>query len=97
MSTNASPPSKHDPEGRLPTWRRVRLWVSSSLLGHLVFFEIICGLPAIIYGVVSNESEGTLTASFATVMVLELIAIVAIAAAAVWYVITVPLIRRTKR
>lgn len=72
-------------------------WVSHSLVGHIVFFEVIIFIPAIIYGVISNYVEGTLSAGFAIEMVIEVAAIVAIAAIAVWFFITLPLKRRTGR
>jgi hypothetical protein len=97
MPTVVSPPPKRDGARGPGTRPAIKQWISGTLQGHLVFFEIIAGLPAIIYGLVSNELEGTLTASFAVVMILELIAIVAVAAAAVWYTITLPLIRRVRK
>lgn len=75
--------------------KSIRNWVSRSLVGHIVFFEIIIFIPAIIYGVVSNYVEGTLSVDFAIEMVIEVAAIVALAAAAVWFFVTVPLKRRT--
>ena len=34
----------------------LKRWVSSSLKGHVLFFEAILGLPATIYGIVSNSN-----------------------------------------
>jgi hypothetical protein len=68
-------------------------WFSSSLKGHVLFFEAILGLPATIYGIVSNSMEGTLTLPFVVEMVPEIAAITAVAAAAVWYAVTQPIIR----
>ena len=76
---------------------KIRKWVSQSLVGHVVFFEILIFIPAITYGVISNYVEGTLSVDFAVEMVIEVAAIVAIAAAAVWFFVTVPLKRRTGR
>lgn len=70
---------------------------NQSLVGHIVFFEIISGLPLLTYGLLSNYAEGTLNVGFAVQMVVEIIAIVAIMAAAIWFLITVPLKRRTGR
>ena len=75
----------------------VSRFLSRSLLGHVVLFEIIFGLPAIISGLFSNSAEGTLTAEFAIEMVLEVAALTAIGACAIWYVVTLPLIKRTRR
>jgi hypothetical protein len=76
---------------------RIKKWVGQSLVGHVVFFEILIFIPAITYGVVSNYVEGTLSLDFAIEMAVEVAAIVAIAAAAVWFFVTVPLKRRTGR
>lgn len=77
--------------------KSIRDWVSRSLVGHIVFFEVIIFIPAITYGVVSNYVEGTLSVDFAIEMVMEVAAIVAIAATAVWFFVTAPLKRRTGR
>lgn len=72
-------------------------WISRSLLGHVVFFQIIFSLPASIYGLVSNYTQGTLTVPFAVEMMIVVSALGAVGAAAVWYTITLPIINRTKK
>ena len=71
--------------------------VSRSLAGHIVFFEIIFSLPFVIFGVVSNYTEGTLSVGFAIEMVAEIVAIGAAVAVLVWFFITVPLKKRVGR
>lgn len=71
--------------------RSIRNLVSRSLVGHIVFFEVIFSLPFVVFGIVSNYSEGTLSVGFAIEMVAEIVAIGAVVAAAVWFFITTPL------
>jgi hypothetical protein len=71
-------------------------FVSGSLAGHLVFFELVFALPCVIYGLVSNHMDGTLTPLFALEMALEVAILTTIGAAAVWYLITLP-IKRAKQ
>lgn len=70
---------------------------NQSLVGHIVFFEIISALPLLTYGILSNYAEGTLSVGFAVQMVVGITAIVAIGAAAVWFVITLPLKKKAGR
>ena len=72
-------------------------WFASSLLGHIVFFGLIFSLPALLYGLISNYGDRFFTPAFALEMALEVLAIGALAAAAIWYVVTLPIIRRTKK
>ena len=72
-------------------------WISRSLLGHVVFFEIIFSVPAFIYGLASNYSQDALTAPFAIEMMVEVATLGAVGAVAVWYTITLPIIRRTRK
>src|SRR6266853_1902242 len=41
----------------------LRRWVSQSLLGHVVLFELIVSLPWLVWFFASNYAEGTLTVS----------------------------------
>jgi len=75
----------------------IATWLSRSLLGHIVVFEVIFGVPALLYGFVSNYVQGTLSAAFGAEMVVEIAALSAVGAAAVWYIITVPIMRRSKK
>ena len=36
-------------------------WLRSSLLGHIILYETIVGLPALVVGLGINHLEGTLT------------------------------------
>jgi hypothetical protein len=74
--------------------QRLTYWISHTLGGHMAFFETIVALPALIYGAISNHSEGTLTLTFGLEMFLGVIAITAVTAMAVWFTITLPLKRR---
>lgn len=71
--------------------------VSRSLVGHIVFFEIIFSLPFVIFGIVSNYSEGTLSVGFAIEMAAEIVTIGAVVAVAVWFFITMPLKKKADK
>ncbi|HEX5323704.1 MAG TPA: hypothetical protein VFW40_07955 [Capsulimonadaceae bacterium] len=58
-------------------------------------FELVFSLPFYLYGIVANQASGTLTGSYACEMLVESIAMGAAVAAAVWYAITLPIIRRS--
>ena len=72
-------------------------WISHTLLGHVVFFEAVFAAPFFIYGLTSNYEQGTLSTAFAFEILIELGALTAIGAVAIWYTITSSLINRTKR
>lgn len=77
--------------------RSIGSLVSRSLVGHIVFFEVIFSLPFVIFGVITNYAEGTLSMGFAIEMVAEIVAIGAVVAVLVWFFITVPLKKRVGR
>ena len=68
-----------------------------SLLGHVIVFETVFSLPMLIYGFAWNHARGSLTLSSAALMLLEVSALVVAGASAVWYLITLPLIKRKKQ
>jgi hypothetical protein len=39
-------------------------WGSSSLIGHVVLFEVICATPLLSFSIGTMYSKGTLTAGF---------------------------------
>ena len=71
-------------------------WLSHTLVGHIVFFEAIGGLPAILWGVESNYRQGSLTLAFGIEMILEMVAIVGATATAIWFTVTVSLKQRMR-
>jgi len=75
----------------------LRTWVSQSLLGHVVLFELIVSLPWLVWFCASNYAEGSLTVSFALQFIAEAVVVGAAVAFAVWHTITLPLIRRVKK
>ena len=75
----------------------LRRWVSQSLLGHVVLFELIVSLPWLVWFFASNYAEGTLTVSSTLQFIAEAVVVGAAVAFAVWHTITLPLIRRVKK
>jgi hypothetical protein len=63
----------------------------------VVLFGLTFALPFFVWGLVSNYAQGTLTLPFTIEMAVGLGALGALAAIAVWYTITLPIIRRTKK
>lgn len=72
-------------------------WASRSLVGHVVFLELIFALPFFVWGVVMNYTQGTLTLAFLISMLIEIGAVGAAMGVAGWYLFTQPLIRRKKK
>lgn len=62
-----------------------------------MFFETIFSLPFVIFGIVSNYMQGTLSVDFAVEMVAEIAVLGVLVAVAVWFVITLPLKRKAGR
>lgn len=72
-------------------------WASFSLSGHLVLFELACGLPLTSAFLFLSYRDGTLTSQIAIQVVLIGLAAGAISGSFVWYPISRPLIERRKQ
>jgi len=72
-------------------------WFASSLTGHIAFFSLIFSVPFFFWGLFTNYADRTLTPDFALEMGLEIAALGVVGATAVWYTITLPLIRRRNK
>ncbi len=69
-------------------------WASSSLTGHVAFFQLIFAIPMAALGIFLNYTQGTLTVGWA-VWIVGLAAICAIVLSIlIWTTITMPRIRR---
>jgi hypothetical protein len=68
-------------------------WSSSSLIGHLAIFQLLCALPLFIWSLATMKSEGTLTMGSVLRMALVCSTLVAVAAALFWYSVSSPLIK----
>ena len=71
-------------------------WARSSLLGHMVLFEVILSLPLSIVFLELNYTQGTLTAAWAFDMAIIWIALGAVVAVLGWYTVSLPLIKLRK-
>jgi hypothetical protein len=71
-------------------------WLSRSMTGHIVLFEVIFSFPFLVWFAASNYSDGTLTLSFFVQFLLLDVLAGAAGAFAIWHTVTLPLIRRTK-
>jgi hypothetical protein len=71
-------------------------WGSTSLIGHLVMFQLLCGLPLYAWGLATMRAEGTLTMGSALRIGVICATLVGIGAALFWYSFSAPLIRSRK-
>jgi hypothetical protein len=69
-------------------------WGSSSLIGHVVLFEVICAAPLLSFSIGTMYSEGTLTVLSTLYMAVVCSVLVAVGAALFWYTFSLPLIKR---
>jgi hypothetical protein len=76
---------------------RFRMWVNQSLLGHIVFYEKLCSVPAFTFFFVENYSEGTLTWPFTLRFALLDLLLGAAVGFALWHTVTLPLKRRLEK
>jgi hypothetical protein len=72
-------------------------WASTSLIGHVVLFELTFSIPMSFLMIYLNYVEGTLTASWALWLFFVSALLGSVGAGAIWYTITLPLIKRQKR
>jgi hypothetical protein len=68
-------------------------WGSTSLVGHLVMFELLCGTPLLVLALSTMQSEGTLTLGSALRIGIICVGVVAVGAALFWYIFSAPLLR----
>lgn len=71
-------------------------WASSSLIGHMVLFGVLCLGPGYLAFLVLIYSEGTLTVTWALYLALICGLMGVVGAIPVWYTITLPLIKQRK-
>jgi hypothetical protein len=72
-------------------------WMGTSLIGHVFFYELIFAVPIMGTFLYLNYSDGTLTATWAVHIMLVSFVFGAMVAAGIWYVITLPQIKRRGR
>jgi len=72
-------------------------WLGTSLMGHVLFYQLIFAVPIMATFLYLNYSDGTLTTAWAVHIVLVSAVIGAMVAAGIWYVITLPQIKRRGR
>jgi hypothetical protein len=68
---------------------------SSSLLGHVALSELVFSAPLFLIFLGQSYTEGNLTVSWAAYLLLVWAGSGVVGAAAFWYVVTLPLIKRT--
>lgn len=69
-------------------------WGSTSLVGHLALFELMCGMPLFFISVATMYSDRLLTMASALYMAFVCSALVAVGAALLWYTFSKPLLKR---
>lgn len=72
-------------------------WGSSSLLGHVVLFEVLAGTPLLAAAIPTMYSQDTLTVGSALRIAILCAVLVALGASLFWYTFSLPLIRRRDR
>jgi hypothetical protein len=70
---------------------------SSSLLGHVALFEVAFSAPLFLIFLGQSYTEGTLTVSWAAYLLLLWAGMGAVGAAAFWFIVSLPLIKRTRK
>jgi uncharacterized membrane protein YbjE (DUF340 family) len=69
-------------------------WGRASLVGHLVLFEMLAGLPLFLFSLITMFTQSTLTLVWALKIGLLCMVVVAIGAALFWYSISSPLMKQ---
>lgn len=77
-------------------FRKLVKWLGTSLIGNVVLTEILFSIPLIIAGIGLNYSEGTLSLGWAIQIIVWVAIIGIIAGICVWYLITLPQIRKKR-
>jgi len=72
-------------------------WVSRSLLGHIVFCQLFCSIPAFVVLVPLNVEDGTLTAAWLARLATVWCIAGLVLALVVWYAFTLPIMKRRGR
>ncbi len=67
-------------------------WCSSSLIGHLILFQLICAAPLSVMFILMMSSEHTLTVGRAFFITAVSSVLFAIGAALFWYTLSKPLL-----
>jgi hypothetical protein len=75
----------------------LKKWVAGSLAGHLAGVALVFSVPFLIWFLVENHVDGTLTIYSLTRFLVIDFGVGAILAAAGWYTITLPTIRKSRR
>jgi cytochrome b561 len=77
--------------------RKLAKWCASSLIGHLVLWELLCAVPLTAMFIATMLSEGAFTFGW-TIFIATLAAVLfGIGGALFWYTLSTPLIARRNR
>jgi hypothetical protein len=71
-------------------------WCTSSLIGHLIFFETFVSVPLFVWTLMTMYQQHTLTVATALKIGLLCMVHIGIGAALLWYSFSSPLIRSRK-
>jgi hypothetical protein len=71
-------------------------WCTSSLIGHLIFFETFAGIPFFAWALMTMYQQDTLTVAAALKIGLLCMVLIGIGAALLWYSFSSPLIKSRK-
>ena len=77
--------------------RELLNWIRSSLLGHIVFFGVLCGVPFFLIFLQIISSQEGLTVSWAIYMAFVCAIIWGLAGVFFWYAVSKPMRERRKR
>ncbi len=71
-------------------------WGSSSLIGHVILFQVTCAMPLLLFSLATMYLEHTLTVVWALYIAAVCSALVGVVSALVWYTISLPLMKRKR-
>ncbi len=72
-------------------------WVAGTLVGHLLGIAVVFSVPLLVWFLIQNYTDGTLTASFLVRFIVIDFLLGAVVATVCWYSITLPIIKKYKR
>jgi heme/copper-type cytochrome/quinol oxidase subunit 4 len=75
-------------------YKSFREWAKSSLIGHVVLFELTFSLTLLIVFLFLNYNQGTLTLAWAIYLVFMLAVVGAVLGITIWYVFTAKNVKR---
>ena len=77
--------------------RDILKWAYCTLTGHVILWQLLCGLPLLLLVLIRRYRQGHLSIAWGLEMVFWCIALWGAAGAIFWFTITKPFIERNKK